>query len=140
MNSPQQAFRYPDRRMFVTALASAAMARRVAAQGRRRIVLATAGQGGAFPAFGKAVAAMMTRHAHFDIELRETKGSNENADLIEAGEVPFACINMGPAFERWCRCTRHPSTPSRRDGAASRRCPTSTASALASGPPAAPAM
>jgi len=101
MNSPHQAFRHPNRRTFVTALASAAIARRVAAQGRPRIVLATAGQGGAFPAFGKAVAAMMTRHAHFDIEMRETKGSNENADLIEAGEVPFACINMGPAFDAW---------------------------------------
>ncbi len=71
------------------------------AQSRSRAVLATAAAGGAFVDFGKAAAAVLARKSAFDIELRETKGSNENVALLNAGQVPFACLNMGPAFDAW---------------------------------------
>jgi TRAP transporter TAXI family solute receptor len=71
------------------------------AQSRSRIVLATSGQGGAFVEFGRAAAAVLARTSSLDIEVRETKGSNENVELLNTGTVPFACLNMGPAFDAW---------------------------------------
>ena len=70
-------------------------------QSETRIVLATSGQGGAFVEFGRASAAVLARTSSLDIEVRETKGSNENVELPERGTVPFACLNMGPAFDAW---------------------------------------
>jgi hypothetical protein len=65
------------------------------------LVLATAGSGSAFLAFGKAVAPVIGKHANLAVEIRETKGSNENAVLVSRGEVPFATLNMGPGFDAW---------------------------------------
>lgn len=70
-------------------------------QDRTRLVLATAGQGSAFLAFGRAVEPVIQRHAPIVVELRETKGSNENAELVSEGKVQVATLNMGPGFDAW---------------------------------------
>lgn len=93
-----------SRRALVAALAAvpaSVLAHAVAAQGRSRLVLATAGQGSAFLAFGQALAATVRQHTPIDIDVRETKGSNENAELVSTGEVAIACLNMGPGFDAW---------------------------------------
>src|SRR4051812_29020604 len=91
------------RRDFLGALSGAAAWWPLAAraQSRSRVVLATSAPGGAFVEFGKAAAAVLARTSLLDIEVRETKGSNENVELLNAGTVPFACLNMGPAFDAW---------------------------------------
>jgi uncharacterized protein len=93
-----------SRRALIVALAAvpaSALRRNVAAQEPGRLVLATAGQGSAFLAFGRALAATVRRHAPIEIDIRETKGSNENAELVSTGEVATACLNMGPGFDAW---------------------------------------
>jgi uncharacterized protein len=81
--------------------ATLALAGRPVAQERTRLVFATAGQGSAFLAFGKAVAPVVERYVPVAVEIRETKGSNENAELVGAGQVQIATLNMGPAHDAW---------------------------------------
>src|SRR6476620_2209850 len=81
--------------------ATLALAGRPVAQERTRLVFATAGQGSAFLAFGKAVAPVVERYVPVAVEVRETKGSNENAELVGAGQVQIATLNMGPAHDAW---------------------------------------
>jgi TRAP transporter TAXI family solute receptor len=93
-----------SRRMLLAVLAvvpASMLTRAIAAQVRSRLVLATAGTGSAFLTFGQTLAAVLRRHAAIDIDIRETKGSNENAELVSAGEVAIACLNMGPGFDAW---------------------------------------
>lgn len=71
------------------------------AQARTRLTIATAGKGSAFLPFGEAVATVVGRHAPLDISVRETKGSNENAELVSQGEVELATLNMGPGYDAW---------------------------------------
>ena len=71
------------------------------AQVRTRLTIATAGKGSAFLPFGEALAAVVPKHAPLDIAVRETKGSNENADLVSRGEVELATLNMGPGYDAW---------------------------------------
>src|SRR5215204_3238605 len=81
--------------------ATLALAGRPVAQERTRLVFATAGQGSAFLAFGKAVAPVAERYVPVAVEIRETKGSNENVELVGAGQVQIATLNMGPAHDAW---------------------------------------
>ena len=81
--------------------ATLALAGRPVAQERTRLMFATAGQGSAFLAFGKAVAPVVGRYVPVAVEIRETKGSNENAELVGAGQVQIATLNMGPAHNSW---------------------------------------
>ena len=81
--------------------ATLALAGRPVAQERTRLVFATAGQGSAFLAFGKAVAPVVERYVPVAVEIRQTKGSNENAELVGAGQVQIATLNMGPAHDAW---------------------------------------
>src|SRR5690348_744824 len=92
--------RHLPRRTVLAALAALPVSR-LAAQSRPRLSLATAGPGSAFLEFGRAVATVAARHSSLDIVLRETKGSNENVVLVDAGEVQLACLNMGPGFDAW---------------------------------------
>jgi TRAP transporter TAXI family solute receptor len=84
-------------------LGSAALPLAGAARGQAgaALTLGTAGQGSAFLAFGQAVKPVVERYAGLALALRETKGSNENAELVNAGEVQLGTLNMGPAFEAW---------------------------------------
>ena len=74
---------------------------RAVAQAADALTLAAAGAGSAFLAFGKAVAPVVRRHAQRDLVIRETKGSNENVELVSAGQVALAALNMGPGFDAW---------------------------------------
>ena len=135
--------------------ATLALAGRPVAQERTRVVFATAGQGSAFLAFGKAVAPVVERYVPVAVEIRETKGSNENAELSAParsrlrrstwvrhmmpgmGKDPSpggCCAGSGPSP----RCTRRRSTRSPWRKAASRASRHSRASGWASVRPAAP--
>ncbi|MGV2347955.1 MAG UNVERIFIED_CONTAM: hypothetical protein MIO30_29590, partial [Methylobacterium ajmalii] len=64
------------------------------------LVLATATPGGGFPAYGEALAAAI-REASPDItlELRASKGSTENLDLLRGGRVDLGLVQGEYAYE-----------------------------------------
>src|SRR3981081_4000444 len=64
------------------------------------ISLGTATPGGGFPLYGDAFAEVMNEtDPTLSIEPRNTKGSNENIPLLEAGSLDIALVAGGPAFE-----------------------------------------
>ncbi len=63
-----------SRRGLLSAAATLAIAKGHA-QDRIRLVMATAGQGSAFLAFGKAIEPVVQHYAPIVLELRETRGS-----------------------------------------------------------------
>jgi TRAP transporter TAXI family solute receptor len=91
------------RRELTLALAALALGPRMAgvAHAAESLTLAAAGAGSAFLAFAKAVVPVIQRYARLDVAVRETKGSNENVELVSAGQVAFAALNMGPGFDAW---------------------------------------
>ena len=89
------------RRALLLGSAALPLAGGARAQSRMTLSFGTAGQGSAFLAFGQAVKPVVERYAALVLELRETRGSNENAQLVDAGEIQLGTLNMGPAFEAW---------------------------------------
>jgi TRAP transporter TAXI family solute receptor len=64
------------------------------------ISLGTATPGGGFPLYGNAFAEVMNdADPAFSIEPRNTKGSNENIPLLEAGSLDIALVAGEPAYE-----------------------------------------
>jgi uncharacterized protein len=64
------------------------------------ISLGTATPGGGFPLYGNAFAeAMNAADPALSIEPRNTKGSNENIPLLEAGQLDIATVAGEPAYE-----------------------------------------
>jgi TRAP transporter TAXI family solute receptor len=64
------------------------------------ISLGTATPGGGFPLYGNAFAeAMNTADPSLAIAPRNTKGSNENIPLLEAGQLDIALVAGEPAYE-----------------------------------------
>src|SRR3954471_15920411 len=64
------------------------------------ISLGTATPGGGFPLYGNAFAtAMNEADPTLAIEPRNTKGSNENIPLLEAGDLDIALVAGEPAYE-----------------------------------------
>jgi uncharacterized protein len=64
------------------------------------ISLGTATPGGGFPLYGNAFAEVMNAaDATFSIEPRNTKGSNENIPLLEAGSLDIALVAGEPSYE-----------------------------------------
>src|ERR1700682_986318 len=64
------------------------------------ISLGTATPGGGFPLYGNAFAEVMNdADPTFSIEPRNTKGSNENIPLLEAGKLCLARVAGEPAYE-----------------------------------------
>ncbi len=63
--------------------------------------LATAAPGGAFYEYGPKLGALVYDVTGIEIKARATGGSVENVKLLEAGSVPLAMVNMGPAYEAW---------------------------------------
>jgi TRAP transporter TAXI family solute receptor len=64
------------------------------------ISLGTATPGGGFPLYGDAFAAVMNEaDPQLAIEPRNTKGSNENIPLLEAGNLDIALVAGEPSYE-----------------------------------------
>src|SRR6202521_5108232 len=64
------------------------------------ISLGTATPGGGFPLYGNAFAGVMNAaDATLSIEPRNTKGSNENIPLLEAGKLDIALVAGEPSYE-----------------------------------------
>ena len=64
------------------------------------ISLGTATPGGGFPVYGNAFADVMNAaDPSLSIEPRNTKGSNENIPLMEAGQLDIALVAGEPAYE-----------------------------------------
>src|SRR3978361_2427943 len=64
------------------------------------ISLGTATPGGGFPLFGNAFAEVLNAaDATLSIEPRNTKGSNENIPLLEAGSLDIALVAGEPSYE-----------------------------------------
>ncbi|WP_159010447.1 TAXI family TRAP transporter solute-binding subunit [Bradyrhizobium sp. S69] len=64
------------------------------------INFATATPGGGFPLYGNALAEIINAaDPTFSIEPRNTKGSNENIPLLEAGQADIATVAGEPSYE-----------------------------------------
>jgi len=75
------------------------------------ISLGTATPGGGFPLYGDAFAAVMNEaDPALSIEPRNTKGSNENIPLLEAGSLDIALVAGEPSYEAFMGIGR-PATP-----------------------------
>lgn len=75
------------------------------------ISLGTATPGGGFPVYGSAFAEVMNAaDSQLSIEPRNTKGSNENIPLMEAGQLDIALVAGEPAYEALMGIGR-PATP-----------------------------
>src|SRR5579859_5807514 len=78
---------------------------------RTSISLGTATPGGGFPLYGNAFAeAMNAADPTLSIEPRNTKGSNENIPLLEAGTIDIATVAGEPAYEAFKGIDRAPAT------------------------------
>jgi hypothetical protein len=67
---------------------------------RTTINFGTATPGGGFPLYGNAFAAVMNEaDPTLSIEPRNTKGSNENIPLLEAGTIDIATVAGEPSYE-----------------------------------------
>ncbi|MCC8969483.1 TAXI family TRAP transporter solute-binding subunit [Bradyrhizobium brasilense] len=75
------------------------------------ISFATATPGGGFPLYGNAFAEVMNAaDATLSIEPRNTKGSNENIPLLEAGNVDIATVAGEPSYEAFMGIGRPKAT------------------------------
>jgi TRAP transporter TAXI family solute receptor len=75
------------------------------------ISLGTATPGGGFPVYGDAFAAVINEaDPSLSIEPRNTKGSNENIPLLEAGTLDIALVAGEPSYEAFMGIGR-PATP-----------------------------
>ena len=75
------------------------------------ISLGTATPGGGFPVYGDAFAAVINEaDPSLSIEARNTKGSNENIPLLEAGSLDIALVAGEPSYEAFMGIGR-PATP-----------------------------
>src|SRR5438034_7171369 len=64
------------------------------------ISLGTATPGGGFPLYGNAFAEVMNdADSTLAIEPRNTKGSNENIPLLEAGQLDLGLVAGEPSYE-----------------------------------------
>jgi TRAP transporter TAXI family solute receptor len=74
------------------------------------ISLGTATAGGGFPLYGNAFAEVMNgADPTLAIEPRNTKGSNENIPLLEAGDLDIALVAGEPAYEAFAGIGRPPT-------------------------------
>src|ERR1700736_934687 len=75
------------------------------------IALGTATPGGGFPLYGDAFAEVMNEaNPTLSILPRNTKGSNENIPLLEAGQLDIALVAGEPSYEAFMGIGR-PKTP-----------------------------
>src|SRR6187401_1638216 len=82
----------------------------VKAISKTTISLGTATPGGGFPLYGNAFAeAMNAADPALSIEPRNTKGSNENIPLLEAGSLDIALVAGEPSYEAFMGIGRAPT-------------------------------
>src|SRR6266478_3161375 len=75
------------------------------------ISLGTATPGGGFPLYGDALAEIMNAaDPSLSIEPRNTKGSNENIPLLEAGQLDIALVAGEPSYEAFMGLGGRPKT------------------------------
>src|SRR5438045_2096241 len=80
------------------------------ASAQQTLVLGTATPGGGFPVFGEAFAEMVNaQEPAIRIQPKNTKGSNENVPMLEAGELDLALV----AGEIAAAALAKPGTPLR---------------------------
>ncbi|MBP1295175.1 MULTISPECIES: TAXI family TRAP transporter solute-binding subunit [Bradyrhizobium] len=78
---------------------------------RTTISFATATPGGGFPLYGNAFAEVMNAaDPTLSIDPRNTKGSNENIPLLEAGNVDIATVAGEPSYEAFMGIGRPKAT------------------------------
>jgi uncharacterized protein len=81
------------------------------AMSKTSISFATATPGGGFPLYGNAFAEVMNAaDPTLSIEPRNTKGSNENIPLLEAGTIDIATVAGEPTYEAFKGIGRSPAT------------------------------
>src|SRR3954466_3955937 len=81
------------------------------ATAKTTISLGTATPGGGFPVYGDAFAAVINEaDPSLSIEPRNTKGSNENIPMLEAGSLDIALVAGEPSYEAFMGIGR-PATP-----------------------------
>src|SRR6202171_6359423 len=73
------------------------------------ISLGTATPGGGFPVYSNAFAEIMNADPPLMIEPRNTKGSNENIPLLEAGSLDIALVAGEPSYEAFMGIGRPPT-------------------------------
>ena len=75
------------------------------------VVLGTATPGGGFPLYGNAFAEVMNAaDPQLSIEPRNTRGSNENIPLLEAGKLDIGLVAGEPAYEAFMGIGRPKTT------------------------------
>ena len=88
-----------DRRHALAMLAAPALlSTRVFAQGATTLSFATAGQGSAFLPYGQGIAKAVAASG-IGLDVKETKGSNENLDLVDASPTTIGTAFLGSALE-----------------------------------------
>lgn len=65
------------------------------------LTIVTASPGGTYHAYGKGLAALLTRVLHIPVAERSTEGPIQNVQLIEAGEAQLGFVTMGMALQAW---------------------------------------
>ena len=83
----------------------------ISKQAKTAIILGTATPGGGFPLYGNALAEVMNAaDPELAIEPRNTKGSNENIPLLEAGQLDIALVAGEPSYEAFMGLGGRPKT------------------------------
>lgn len=87
-----------DRRHALALLATAALPLRHASAQGATLAFATAGPGSAFLPYGQGIAKAIASSG-IVLDIKESKGSNENLDLADASPTTIGCAFLGSALE-----------------------------------------
>jgi TRAP-type uncharacterized transport system substrate-binding protein len=87
-----------NRRQALALLAAPALPLRNAAAQSIALSFATAGQGSAFLPYGQGIAKAVAASG-IVLEIKETKGSNENLDLVDASPTMIGTAFLGSALD-----------------------------------------
>jgi len=89
-----------DRRGLAGLLAAGALFPKLArAQTPPPLALMTAGQGSAFLPYGQGIAQVVTKAGVARIDVKESKGSNENLDAVDASASTLGTAFLGSAYD-----------------------------------------
>jgi TRAP transporter TAXI family solute receptor len=88
-----------ERRSLAGLLAAGALFPRLASGQTPALALMTAGQGSAFLPYGQGIAKVVTTAGAARIEVKESKGSNENLDAVDASASTLGTAFLGSAYD-----------------------------------------